>query len=190
MGASESSEAAPELSDLDPEVQRSLMRNFEMLACRDQNSPNRFTASDWRAVCASAGMATRLTEGLWLALSRGAASSAADADSAGIALKQDAVVRAVAPLLVGGAVLARWQQQHLEAAFPGSQATAVEVAFDEAAPWLYRARRRCAHIGARDDPLRGVPLVAETFATTRDVLCALNADREAPAGRSARALLS
>ena len=47
---------------------------------------------------------------------------------------------------------------------------------DEAAPWLYRARRRCAHIGARDDPLRGVPLVAETFATTRDVLRALNAD--------------
>ena len=33
-----------------------------------------------------------------------------------------------------------------------------------------------AHSGARDDPLRGVPLVAETFATTRDVLRALNAD--------------
>lgn len=126
MGGAEST-AAPTLNDLPADDQRSLMRSVEMLASRDQSVPGRFDASAFREVHSS--MPAALAEALWRALCTSAQAPEA------ATLDLNAVVRTIVPLRTsdGSAAAARL---HLDACFPGDRSRAVQVAFDEAVPWL------------------------------------------------------
>ena len=135
MGASSSSTpGVPKLDDLESSQQRTLLRNLQLLAGRDQSRPGKFSERDWREVHSS--MPSRLAGGLWAALSSHATGGGSAHD---MVLGLDEVTSKIVPLAAGGGSAAAPSlaaRQHLEACYPGSPATAVEVAFDEAAPWL------------------------------------------------------
>jgi hypothetical protein len=122
----------PTLDALDAEEQRHILRNVQLLASQNMSAPGRFYLDDFRAV--HGHMPARLAEALWRVLSGGNQSASLDLD---------AVLRCVVPLHCApdATQAAAAAVAHMSAAFPQS-AEAINVAFDEAVPWLASVGRQ------------------------------------------------
>ena len=123
MGATASAPAT--LDALDPEEQRELLRNVQLLASRDQTRPGKFTIADWHDVHRT--MPPRLATGLWRALLRCGAEAEAEQ------LDLNAVIKAIVPLRSNTAAAL---DAHMDLCFAGDMQMALDVAYSEALPWL------------------------------------------------------
>ena len=128
MGASSSAPTTPTLDMLDPDEQRQIMKNLQMLNQRNTEYPGKFTFVDFRQV--HAAMPDELAAAVW----RGLAGAKSSSDALGL----DAVVKAVVPLRTGDAATASAAAAaHLKLCFPGEHAgKAAAVVLEQAAPWL------------------------------------------------------
>lgn len=146
MGATTSAPPPPNLSELDPEEQRTLLRNVQLMSSRNPAQPGRFLFADFEAT--HAAMSPRLRYALWSALAAGDAR-----ESLGL----DAVVCVVVPLRHSPLSLAA-AQAHLLLCSSQQQATGAELA-EDAATWL-------ASLGKPAPPTADVARVLATAACT------------------------
>lgn len=155
MGSSQSSAPKPTLDQLDPEEQRNLMRNVQVLNSRNTAHPGKFTYAEFREVHAT--MPTRLAAALWRGLA-GSKAAAADAVDDTLALDLDAVVQTVVPLKLAATASSAETAQaaHFAACFPAAHAASgASVALEDAAAWLASVGEPASTLGGGDAAARG-----------------------------------